>query len=199
MRRPACLGLGFSILVTVAALSACGDQGPRSAAEIIIAPNLPRVPIGGTQQLTATVVDADGRAIEGEPVAFESSDPTILTASEGGLLTSVGPRGASIVSAVSGGITAEVEAEVVIGPSAIFVSPSSLQLQPGEIVLLNVTVTDERGDSIPDPEVLLHTSNAAVAAVTDFMTVIGGEPGTATVTVVSGTHHSDVPVTVSAP
>ena len=155
--------------------------------------------MGGTRQLTATVVDAEGRAIAGEPVTFESSDPSVLTVGESGLLTSAGPLGSSIISAASGSVTTEVEAQVVLGPSAIFVAPASLALHPGEGALLNVTVTDESGDSIPDAEVLWQTSDAAVVAVTASGGVTAGEPGTATITASSGELSREVPVTVSAP
>ena len=188
------------LLLAPAVLLACGaDAGPRTPADIVVAPNLPRVPMGGTSQLTATVVDADGRAIAGEPVTFESSDPAILTVGESGLLTSVGPLGTSIISAASGSVTTEVEAKVVLGPSGIFVTPSSLALHPGDDASLAVTVTDESGDSIPDAEVLWQTSDAAVVVITNYGGVTAGEPGTATITASSGELSREVPVTVSPP
>lgn len=186
------------LLLAPAVLSACGDDaGPRTPAAIVITPNLPRVPMGQTLQLTATVVDDDGRAIDGEPVSFESSEPSILTVSESGLLTSVGSVGASVIRAASGDVTEEVDAEAVLGPSALFVSPASLDLESDEFVQLNVTVTDEHGDSIPDAEILFLTSDALVADVSPDGYVSGGEPGTATLTVTSGTYRREVPVTVS--
>jgi uncharacterized protein YjdB len=155
--------------------------------------------MGGTQQLTATVVDADGRALAGDPVTFESSDPAVLTVGETGLLTSVGPLGSAIISAASGSLTAELEAKVVLGSSAIFVAPASLALHPGEDASLDVTVTDERGDSIPGADVLWQTSDAAVVTVNAFGSVTAGELGTATITASSGELSREVPVTVSAP
>ena len=194
MRRHACVGL---LAVAAAVLLACDDQGPRTPADIVITPNLPHVPMGETLQLTATVVDADGRAIPDEPVSFQSSDPSILTVSESGLLTSVGARGTSTIRAVSGDLSAEVEAEVVLGPSNLFVSPASLDLESDEAVLLNVTVTDEHGDSIPDAEVAFQTSDFVVADVSFDGFVTGRDPGTATITVTSGTYLREVPVTVT--
>jgi hypothetical protein len=188
------------LLLAPAVLLACGaDAGPRTPADIVIAPNLPRVPMGGTRQLTATVVDDGGRAIAGEPVTFASSDPSVLTVDESGLLTSVGPLGSSIINAASGSLTTEVEARVVLGPSAIFVAPAALALHPEEDASLTVTVTDASGDSIPDAEVLWRTSDAAVVGVNEFGGVTAGEPGTATITASSGELSREVPVTVSPP
>ena len=196
MRRHARVSLlGFAAAV----LFACDDEGPRTPADIVIAPNLPRVPMGGTTQLTATVVDADGRAIDGEPVTFASSDASVLTVSGSGLLTSVGPLGTSIVSAASGDVAAEVEASVVVGPSTLYVTPASLELEPGESATLTVIVTDENGDSIPGPGVLFRTSNPAVANVTSFGYVSAGEPGGATITLSIGELNREVPVAVAVP
>jgi hypothetical protein len=196
MRRHPSVAL---LIVAAGVLLACGDQGPGTPADLVVTPNFPQVPTGGTGQLTVTVVDADGRETEGEPVTFESSDPAVLTVSASGLLTSVGPLGTSILSVASGGLTAEVEAEVVIGPSALYVSPASLSLEPGDEAMLSVTVTDENGDSIPEAEVLFQTTDAAVAWADGGGRVVVGEPGTATITVSSGERSREIPVTVSAP
>jgi uncharacterized protein YjdB len=187
------------LAVVAAVLLACDDAGPRTPAHIVIAPNLPRVPIGGASQLTVTVVNADGRAIEGEPVTFQSSDVAVLTVSESGLLTSVGPLGASVISAASGDVTAEVEATVVVGPSTLYVSPASLELESGQSASLSITVTDEDGEPIPSAGVLFQTSDPSVADVTTDGRVTGEAPGAATITVSSGEHSRDVLVAVSAP
>ena len=186
------------VLLAPAMLLACGeDLGPRTPAAVVVTPNAPRIPMGETRQLTATVVDADGRAISGEPVTFESSQPSVLTVSETGLLTSVGPVGTSLITAATGDITAEIEAEVILAPSELFVSPASLTLESDESVLLSITVTDENSDSIPDAEFVVHTSNAAIASVSVDGWVTGGEAGTTTVYVTSGDLRRDIPVTVT--
>ena len=152
-------------LALAAALLGCDDQGPAKPADIVIAPNLPRVPLGATEQLTATVADADGRAIEGYPVPFRSSDVSVLTVSPAGLLRSAGPLGTSIISVTAGDVTAEVEATVVPGPSTLLVTPDMLDLVIGGQEFLSVTVTDENGDIVPQPELVYRTDNPDVAQV----------------------------------
>jgi len=186
-------------LVLAAALSACGDEGPATPADIVIAPNLPRVPMGDTEQLTATVVDADGQAIEGYPVTFRSSDASVLTVSQGGLLTSVGPLGASIISVAAGNVAAEVEARVVPGPSTLIVSPLVLELVTGDRVPLTITVTDENGDLVSTPELLFRTNNSEVAQVSADGFVTGMEQGFTTVTVSSGGLRRQIDVWVDSP
>ena len=195
MRRSLLL---VSVLLAPALLSACGeDQGPRTPVAIVLTPNAPRVPAGGTRQLTATVVDDEGRAIPDEPMAFESSEPAVVTVNEAGLLTSVGPLGRATITAASGDLSAEVEAEVVPPPSSLFVSPTSLRLVVGEFVQLYIIVTDENGDSIPNPGLTVHIDDAAVAAVSVEGWVEGKQSGLTLVTITSGEHRREVSVAVT--
>jgi hypothetical protein len=173
-------------LTLAAALVACDDQGPAAPADIVIAPNLPRVPMGGTEQLTATVVDADGRAIERYPVTFRSSDAAVLTVSPGGLLRSVGPLGSSIISVTAADVTAEVEATVVPGPSTLLVTPDMLDLVVGGQEFLEVTVTDENGNVVRQPELVYRTDNPEVAQVSLEGYVTALHQGMAMITVSSG-------------
>jgi uncharacterized protein YjdB len=182
-------------------LFACGDElGPPVPAAIVVTPEVPRVLTGGTVQLTAVVVDAAGDEISGHPVTFRSSDPTVLAVDGDGLLASPGPVGSSTITATSGDISAEVEAVVVLPPSALVVSPASLELDTGELQALSVTVTDENGEPVPEAEFSLESDNPAIATVgQEFGSglVTGLAVGSATVTVTSGGRTAEVPVTVA--
>jgi hypothetical protein len=186
-------------LVLAGALWACHDEGPATPAHIVVTPNLPRVRVGDAQQLTVTVVDADGRAIEGQPVTFRSSDVSVLTVGQSGLLTSIGPLGSSIIHVASGAVRAEVEATVVLGPSTLVVTPDVLDLVTGDRVPLTITVTDENGDVIPTPEIFFETDNPRVAQVSLDGHVTAGEPGGTDIAVRSGGLIRHVLVAVSSP
>ena len=117
-------------------------------------------------------------------------------------MTSVGSLGTARITAVSGDITAEVEAAVVLPPSSVLVSPRSLEMDLGEQGILEVTVTDANGQPVPDaqftfqgsdPAIILAEANAISPRLID---VTGLNLGTATVTVTSGSLSADVPVTV---
>jgi uncharacterized protein YjdB len=186
-------------LVLGAALVACGDEGPPAPADIVIAPNLPRVPMGDSRQLTATVVDASGRAIEGYPVTFSSSDEAVITVNHGGLLTSVGGLGTSIISVAAGDVTAEVEATVVLGPSTLLVSPDVLELVVGDRVPLTISVTDENGALVSEPELLFQTTAPVTAQVSADGFVTAMAQGFANVIVTSGGLQEAIEVWVDAP
>jgi uncharacterized protein YjdB len=185
------------IILAPALLAACDDQGPHTPAAIVITPNMPRVPMGGTRQLTVAVVDADGRAIEGEPVTLESDEPDVVTVSDAGLLTSGGSLDTVTITAASGDLATAIEAEVVPPPSSLVVIPRSLRLAAGEVVQLYIVVTDEHGDSIPDPGLVLQTDDAAVASVSVHGEVRAVRSGLTTVYVTSGEHSVDIPVAVT--
>lgn len=202
MRRHTRAGL---LGAAAAALLACGDDlGPRVPAVLVVTPESPQVPLAGTLQLQAGVVDASGRDVSGYPVSFASSDTAVLTVSPTGLLTSIGSAGSSRITASAGGgdFTAEVEAVVVLPASAIVVSPRSLELDTGEQQGLVVTVTDEGGQPVPGARVTFQSSDASVLRVEavdwsdDLLFVTGLGLGTATVRLTRDGRRTDVPVTV---
>jgi uncharacterized protein YjdB len=191
--------LRVRVLLASMVLLACGDElGPRIPAAIVIVPNAPRIPSGESRQLTATVVDAAGREIDDERVTFHSSDTTIVTINATGLLTAVGPLGSAIIAAAAGELTGQIEAQVVLAPSAILVTPASLELNRGESAYLSVIVTDEDSEIVPNPVLTFQASNPAVASVDQFgLVTTGSQLGTATITVASGERQREVTVTVA--
>ena len=185
------------IVLAAALLAGCGDQGPQSPAALVVTPTVPRVPMGGTLQLDAAVVNADGRAIEDEPLSFESAEPDVLTVSDGGLLRSVGSLDTVTITATSGDLATQVEVLVVPPPSALTVVPRSLTVPAGDIAQLYIIVTDEHGDSIPSPALILETDTPSVAFVDPSGIVRTGQSGLATLIITSGEHSVDVHVTVT--
>jgi uncharacterized protein YjdB len=196
--------LARASFLAAALLLACGDDlGPRVPAAIVVTPAAPRVAPADTLRLSATVVDAVGNPIDGRTVTFRSSDETVLTVDDAGLLTAVGSTGAARITAASGDITAEVDASVALPPSSVVVIPRSLELDLGQQGFFDVTVTDENGQPVPDAQFSVQVSDAAIvqAGVIQtspaFGTATGLSLGTATLTVTSGGLSTDVPVTVT--
>ena len=103
---------------------------------------------GRTVQLTATVVDADGRGIPGHSLSFASSDPDVLAVSATGLLTSMGSPGQARITVTSGDLLAGVTAAVVLPPSTILVAPTSLTLHRRHQARILVLLTDEQGERV---------------------------------------------------
>jgi YVTN family beta-propeller protein len=192
------------LLISAAAalsLASCGSdptEPRRVPAAIVILPNAPTLPQKSSKQLTATVVDAAGREIAGEPVTFESSDTTILTVSSTGLLVSIGPTGTATITVRDGELSGTVDAVVTLLPNTITVTPNPVALQTGFSLQLSVMVTDANAEPIFNPPLTITSSNPGLVTVTDYgyLTSVGGN-GTATLTVVSGALSTTVPVTVT--
>jgi large repetitive protein len=189
------------VLATAAfSVMSCGSdptEPRRVPAAIVILPNAPTLEQKASKQLTATVVDAAGREIDGETVTFESSDTAIATVSSAGLLVSVGPIGTVTITVRDGELSGSVEAVVTLLPNTITVTPDPVALQTGFSQQLSVMVTDANGDPILNPPLTFTSSNPGLVAVTDYgyVTSVGGN-GTAILTVVSGTLSTTVTVTV---
>ena len=190
-----------SLVLAPAVLLACGeDMGPRVPAAIVVTPQAPRILTGEALQLTAVLVDAAGGEVEGEPITFHSSDPTIVTVSGSGLVTSPGPLGTATITATSGDIAAEVEAVVVLPSSALVVRPASLVVNVGDVGALSVTVTDENGEPVPGAPFSIESTNPDVASAEvqqGDVYVFAHTLGAATLTVTSGERTAEVPVTVA--
>jgi len=198
MRPQISLALLASVL-----LLACGDGlGPSVPRAIVITPEAPRVVVGQTAQLEATVVDGNGREIPGLDIEFESSLPTFITVSETGLLTSLGTVGTSMITATWGDLSGQVQAEVVPPPSVLLVRPESLELAPDEWRELVAWFIDENSEAVWTAEFRFQSDNPAVARVDAegyVALVTGGTAGTATITVTSGERSVPIPVTVTQP
>ena len=193
-------------LLIAAGLLACSgndDLGPRVPAAVVVTPATPQLRVGETLQLAASVLDASGEEIPDQPVTFQSSDETVLTVDDAGLLTSVGATGSSLITAASGEISAEVEADVALPPSVVVVDPRTLDLDTGEQVALSFTVTDANAEPVPNPAIAFEGSNPSIVRVeatggsAQSVFVTGLDAGSATVTLTSGSLSAEVPVTVA--
>ena len=184
------------LLVTNAGCGGDDEVGPRIPASIVVVPNDLRVPLHETRQLTATVVDAAGDAIDGQPLAFSSSNPEILTVSPTGLLTPVGLLGHARITVASGELTAGIDALAVLPLSAIVVTPKAFELQLGQLAFLWVTVTNELGEEVSATVGYRSTDANVVKVNGPYVTALGNGQA---VIVVSSPDRADVqvPVTVA--
>jgi hypothetical protein len=161
MRHRPTIALGSCLLLLSLLASACSDSTVPS--ELTLGPETVRlVAIGATQQLTATVRDEDGDVLGDEPIAFASSDESVVTVDANGLVTAVGVGGAT-VSATSGSLSADVAATVAI-PVAMEVAGGNLQEAPAGTAV-----------GVPPAVRVVDAADAPVAGVTvQFAVTEGG-------------------------
>ncbi len=98
------LGTGLSIVLCLMSASCTGFFINPSLSSIFITPAATTVAVKGSQQLTATGTYSDGSKspLSGSTVGWSSSDTTVATISNGGLVTGVGTGTATITATAEG-------------------------------------------------------------------------------------------------
>src|SRR5690606_17441124 len=80
-------------------------------AAVAIAPNPVTIAVGATAQLTATVTDGNGHAIEGVSITWSSSDAAVASVTSSGVVRGNG-EGKATITAKAGDKTASVSVTV---------------------------------------------------------------------------------------
>jgi YVTN family beta-propeller protein len=206
-------------LVTVSSTGVVHSVGPSGATQIVVksgnasttvpvtivpvplsvsvTPNPAAVLQKDTLTLVAKVVDAIGNTIPGAPIAFSSTDTTIVNVSQTGLLTSVGPSGGVTISVSSGALVTSVPVVVTQVPTTLKPSVTQLTMGTGTQEQLGAQVLDAIGQVIPNSTISFSSDKTGIVTVssTGLLTSVG-PTGTATITITSGSLHATVGVTV---
>src|ERR1035437_8713396 len=120
-------GLAVFVITTLS----CGggtDRGPTApvpVATVTAAPSSQSLFVGGTQQLTATTLDATGATLTGRTITWTTSDATKATVNSTGLVTAVAV-GTATITATSEGKSGTAAVTVAPVPVAtVTVAPAS--------------------------------------------------------------------------
>ena len=119
----------FRTAFVLAGLVACGGGGddgtgpnsqPAAVASVTVTPAIQNIAVGATAQLTAQLRDAAGSQLSGRTVTWSSSNTTIATVSNAGVVTANTPGTATITATSEGKSgTASVAAVVPASLAAI--------------------------------------------------------------------------------
>src|SRR5205807_1505175 len=166
-------------------------------ASVDVTPATASVQAGQTVQLTATPKDASGAPLSGRTVTWSSSNTTVATVSNSGLVSGVTP-GTATITATSEGKSGTSSVTVTNVPVAtVEVTPPSASVQAGQTVQLTATPRDANGAPLSGRTVTWSSSNTAVAAGSHGGLVSGVTPGSATVTATSEGKSGTSSVTVT--
>jgi hypothetical protein len=132
LRRRLLLATGIAILLCLAWAGCTGFFINPSISSIFITPASTTIAINGTQQLTATGTYSDGsrQPLSGSAVGWSSSDDTVATISNGGLVTGVGTGTATITATAQG----------VSGTGSVTVTVENLT---------TISITTTQGSTLP--------------------------------------------------
>ncbi|MFN0097444.1 MAG: Ig-like domain-containing protein, partial [Gemmatimonadaceae bacterium] len=138
--------------------------------------------LGATQQVTATVLDDENRALEGETVTWSSSATSVATVSPAGLITAV-TNGPATVTASAGGITAQVTVTVEqlpVAPEIVQGNNQTATVGTQVATPLRVRVVDRLGAPLAGRQVTFAVSSGGGSVATPTST--SGVDGTAQTT-----------------
>jgi len=175
---------------------------------VVVTPSNPAIPLGLTQQFSATGVLSDGSTEDLTGVAtWASTNTLVATIGNGGLATSHA-QGNTMISATYLGITGSTL--LTVAPPAlasIAISPPNPSVHPGTSLQLSAlgTFTDGSTQNITG-SVSWSSGNSAVASVNSSGLVFASSAGTATITaagngfmgaIITGTTTVHVPALLS--
>lgn len=169
------------------------------ANRIVVAPDPGVVPQKGTLQLDVQLLDLDGTPVPGASFEFESGNTAILTVSQTGLVTSVGPAGQTGIAISSGNLNAQVIVAVTQVPTALVVRPNPIRIGRGLSLQVGATVEDAVGAPIAGSPFTFAAAPSTLFSMTATGLLTASQTlGDGTVTVRSGQLEAVVPASVVA-
>ncbi len=163
---------------------------------VLLSPAVFSLLVNGTQQLTAQVTDAQGHVVQGAQVTYSVKNAT-ATVSASGLVTAVNP-GTDTIVGTSGGASGIAIVTISLEPVAtVNVTPANDTLIVGAQGTLTATALGANGDTIRGRPVAWHSSNTAVATVSNAGVVTAVTTGTAVITATIGGQQGNATVVVN--
>src|SRR6266404_5801904 len=170
-------------------------------ASVTVTPASASVQAGQTQQLTATLKDANGNILTGRTVTWSSNSTSVATVSSSGLVTAK-VAGSATITATSEGKSGTSALTVTPVPVAsVTVAPASASVAVGATLQLTATPKDANGNPLTGRVVTWQSSNNAIAGVNGSGLVSGvaaGGPVTITATSEGKSGSSSITVTASS-
>ncbi|MDE2677604.1 MAG: Ig-like domain-containing protein [Gemmatimonadota bacterium] len=171
-------------------------ESPR-ATTVVVTPSIAQLSaLGAMIQLSAQVLDQNGREMAGAAVVWESGDDAVATVDGSGLVTAVG-NGTTTVTATAGAASGSAAVTVVQSADSVAVEPVETTITAlGDTVRLAAEAFDANGHPAAGAEFSWESGDAAVATVdgSGLVTAVGN--GTTTVTATAGAASGSAAVTV---
>jgi uncharacterized protein YjdB len=167
-------------------------------ASVSVSPSAPTLSTGGTVQLNATPRDSAGNPLNGRPITWGTSAPSVATVNGNGKVSAVA-AGTATISATSGTQAGTAVVTVIEAPVAsVVVTPSTATTLVTGTVQLAATPRDSGGNPLTGRVVTWATNASAVATVGSNGLVTAVSSGSATITATSETKSGSASVTITS-
>jgi len=200
MRAPILTGRLVIIAAVVFSLIACVDRGdptdpgsgntPKTPSGVItVAVRLPvsSLEVGRVMAAAATPMNDAGQAVPSAPVAWSSSDTSIVSITSGGQV-SARKMGSATVYATSEGVAGQGSLMVTDSvPAKVVVSPQTANASVGGHVQLSASVATHTGRALPGHTIVWSSADSRFATVSSSGVVTGAGAGTALGTALGNT------------
>jgi uncharacterized protein YjdB len=162
----------------------------------------PTLLAGQSQHAAAMPRDANGAALTGRAVTWQSSNPLVASVDGTGMISAVAP-GTDVITASSEGVSAQGALTVMAVPpvpvASVTVSPASSSIQVGATAQLTAVTRDASNNVLSGRAVVWTSASTSIATVnsTGLVTAVGG--GTTNITASSEGVTGQSTVTVTVP
>jgi uncharacterized protein YjdB len=153
---------------------------------VSLAPQLVKLSMSQTQQLSETVTDKDGKVLSGFVILWSSTNPASVTVSNTGLITGIGPGSSSITATIEGKIATVSVTVTKSAVASITLKPDLSVIRLNENQQIASTVKNTSGNELVGIRLNWSSSDASVATVSTTGMVTGKSVGTSTITVSFG-------------
>ena len=168
---------------------------PVASVNVTLTPN--SITAVGTAQAAAATLDANGAALTGRAVTWNSLNPAIATVSADGVVSAVAV-GTANITATSEGTTGSATITVTPAPVAtIALSPPSVTIVSGGAQQLTATLEDAHHNVLTGRTIEWNTDGPGIATVSSTGLVAALSPGVATIIAVGEGKIGSTVVTVT--
>ncbi|HEX6966750.1 MAG TPA: Ig-like domain-containing protein [Gemmatimonadaceae bacterium] len=187
--------------VVVASVACSGDTLSPSAnvASVTVSPNTPVLNVGAQLPLVATLKDAHGNTVTGADVFWSSSDTTIATVSDVGVVSALAVGTAQIAASSQGQPGLATVTVTPVPAASVVIAPKSATVTVGSTVDLQAVVYDAKGNKLNGRTIVWSSDHQNVATVDNAGHVKGVSQGQATISATSEGKSASTTVTVKTP
>ena len=186
-----------AVLCLTMLFTACSKDpvGPVRVSRVVVSPASGNVPSGGTLALTASTQDAQGQLLTARVITWSSSDASVATVSNAGMVTALSVTGATAlaatITATSEGIAGSATLTVIPIPvSRVVVTPATGSVSSGGMLTLTASTQSSQGQLLTARVINWTSSDITVATVNGAgvvtaLSVSGSTARSATITATS--------------